>query len=130
MDVDAEGVQQGPPHRAGGNASRGLAGARPLENVARIGEPEFQHAGQVGMPRAYARDALGLEPAGFDLHRSFPVLPVAVLDDERHRGSERPASADAADDARGVLLDLLPLAPAVTTLAAAEVGIDVARGVE
>ena len=82
------------------------------------------------MTGADARDPLRCESPRLHLHRSLPVLPVAVLDDERDRRAERLAAADAADDPGRVVLDLLAFTPPVSTLTAAEVGVDVAGGVE
>ncbi len=117
-------------HRTGGHSSRRLTRACPFEDVTSVAEPELQDPGQVGMARANPCDGIGLEPARLDLHGTFPVLPVAVLDNECHGRSEGLAASHAADDPRCVLLDLLALAAPVTSLAAAQVGIDIARGIK
>ncbi len=49
---------------------------------------------------------------------------VAVCDDERERGPERAAVAQAGEHLDAVLLDLLARAAAVALLAAAQVGVD------
>ena len=49
---------------------------------------------------------------------------VAVAHDERERGAERAAVAETGEHLDLVRLDLLPRAPPVSLLAAAEVGVD------
>ena len=122
--------EESPRHRTGGNPRRGLPRACPLEDVTRIGEAELEDPGEVGVAGADPRDPLGPEPARLHLHRTLPVLPVAVLDDQRHRRAQRLATAHAADDSGGVVLDLLALAAPVTALAPVQVRIDGSPGVE
>jgi hypothetical protein len=49
---------------------------------------------------------------------------VSVADDEGERGSERAPVAEPGEDFDLVLLELLPGAPAVALLAAAQIGVD------
>ena len=122
--------EQRPRHRAGRDPRGGLASAGPLEHVARVVEAVLEDAREVRVPGTNARHPFGLESPRLDLHRTLPVLPVAVLDHQRDRRPERLAAADAADDPGRVVLDLLALSPTVAALAAPKVGVDVARGVQ
>ena len=78
----------------------------------------FHRAGRVA--------ALG-DPAslrGSRAHDMLPVDPVAVLDQPGDRTSERLAQPDAADEARGIGLDLHALATTVSRHAPLQIGID------
>ena len=55
-DADAGGCQQLAGDGAGGDPRRGLARARPLEDVAHVVAAVLGDAGQVGMPRPRPRD--------------------------------------------------------------------------
>jgi len=107
-----------------------LASARALEHVASVTEAVLQHSREVGVPGANARDRFPFESPRLDLHRTLPVLPVAVRDHERDRRAEGPAAADAADDPGRIVLDLLALSPSVSALPAPEVGVEVTSGVQ
>ena len=102
--------QQRLGHGAGGDTGRGLAGARPLEHVAGVGEAVLLHAGEVGVARAHLGERI-LGGAGRRAHLLVPLVaaePLAVLDLDRDRRSERAAVADAADERELVGLEALP----------------------
>ena len=64
---------------------------------------------------------------GIGRHLLVPVLPVAILDDERDRGAEGLPPTNARTDLDLVLLDFHPTAAAVALLAPPEVGVDQQR---
>ena len=55
-DLDPELVEQPPGQGAGGHPRRGLPGAGPLEDVARVEPIVLEHAGEVGVARAGTGD--------------------------------------------------------------------------
>src|ERR1700688_4384289 len=119
MHIDTDRRDQSPAHRAGGHPGRGLASAGALEDIAGVAESIFQDPREVRMTGADPGDPLRCESPRLDLHRSLPVLPVAVLDDQRDRRAESPATADPADDPGDVVLDLLAFTPPMSALTAA-----------
>ena len=91
--------------------------------------PVFQDAGEIGMAGAWQGDRLRPLPVRLALglpgaHAPGPVLVVEVADDERQRGAERVGMPEAREHLDGVGLELLPRAPAVSELAAPQVGVD------
>ena len=71
MDVDADGFEERPADGAGRYPGGGLTRARPLEDVARIGEPELEDPGEIGMTGANPGHGVGLEPADSTCIGSF-----------------------------------------------------------
>src|SRR5207247_10303441 len=79
LDRDPDLREQRLCHGPSGNRHRGLARARPLEGVARVGEPVLHRPGEVGV--AWARKRYRLRPRPFSLafrrppaHAPRPVL--------------------------------------------------------
>jgi hypothetical protein len=130
VDINADRRDERPAHSTGSNPRGRLARAGALEDVAGVIEPVLQDPRKVGVAGAYARHPLGFESARLHLHGSLPVLPVTVRDHEGDRRSKRLATAHAADDLRGVVLDLLTLASPMTTLTATQIGINITGRVE
>ena len=111
-DVDADLRQQRLRNRAGGDRDRSLAGARPLERVARVGEPVLERAREVGVPGPRQRHRLRPLARGLALgrpraHPPLPVGVVAVADDQGERRPERAAVTQAGEHLDRVLLELL-----------------------
>src|SRR5271163_1562258 len=77
------------------------------------------------MAGAGSRHDLGLAAiARVGGHALFPVLVVAILDDESNRAAHRATEADARNDARLVLFDQHAAAAPVALLPAREVVVD------
>ena len=115
-DLDAELLEQPPRQRPGRHPGRRLPGAGPLQDVARVEPVVLEHTRQVGVARPGPRHpaAAQLAPRPLGRHDVFPVGPVAVRDQHRHRGS--PASRPARTPGQPldpVALDLHPRAAAV-----------------
>ena len=113
--------------RAGGDARRGLARRGALEDVAKIAAVVLHPADQIDVPRTRCMHAPLLRLGGVDVphaHRRFPVLEIAIADDDRDRRAERLAAANAADDLDLIVLDLHPPAAPVAVLAPRHVAID------
>ena len=75
--------------RAGGDARRGLAGARALEHVAGVLEAVLLQAGEVGVAGTRQVDLLDALAALPRAHPLDPVLVVAVGDQQRDRAAQR-----------------------------------------
>ncbi len=123
-DLDAQGAQELLGERSRGDARRGLARARALQDVAHVGEPELLEARQVGVARPRQVRLLDLRVDGPGIHPLFPVRVVAVRDQDRDRAAERLSVPDPRPDLDRVALDLHPAATAVAELAARHVAVD------
>ena len=98
---DAERREQLLGQRADRDARGGLARRRAFEHVADVLEVVLQHAGEVGMTGARARDDGRLAAiGGIGRHPLLPILVVAILDDEGDRAAHRAPEADAGDRAQ------------------------------
>ena len=129
-DVDAERLEERLGHRAGGDAGRGLPGARPFEHVAGIGEPVLLHAGEVGVAGADLGQRI-LGGTGRRAHLLVPLVaaePFGVLDLDGDRRAERAAVADAADEGQLVLLETLARAAPVSEASPGHLGLDLLDG--
>src|SRR5690606_20575907 len=106
---------------------RGFTRAGPFEHVADVAVAELPGAGEVGMAgtrRVHADDLLfdlGVDRPG--VHPVFPVLVVAVGDQQRDRAAHRLAVADAGAHLGGVGLDAHASTPSVSQLAAGHVAV-------
>ena len=123
-DLDAELVEQPLGEGARGDPRRGLAGAGALQDVAGVEPVVLEHAGEVGVAGTRSADAAAAQLARLGRlvrHHVFPVGPVAVGDQHRHRRAERLAGADAREPLDGIALDLHARAPAVALHPAGEV---------
>ena len=76
----------------------------------------------LGCGRFKSRRLVGAEWG--DLHHAGPVLPVAVLNQQQDGGAERCTMADAAANARAVLLNRLAGAAAVAALASTHINLE------
>ena len=123
-DRHADRLEELAGEAAGGDAGRRLAGAGPLEHVARVLEAVLEEPREVGVAGARQVDLLDPLPALPRTHPLDPVLVVAVGDEQRDRAAERPAVADAGADLGGVLLDLHPAAAPVAELAPRHVAVE------
>ena len=109
--------------RARRDTGRGLAGRRPLEHVAGVGEAVLLHPGEVGVARAWrGEDRRRL--AGLGRHLPLPFRPLGVRDLDRDRRAERPAVTHAADDDDLVALDAHAGAPPVAEPPSGELDAD------
>ena len=127
--LDLERRQQLLGHRSGGHARRGLTGAGPLQNVARLRKVVLKRSRQVGMARTrrlhrlvFCRVALAHR------QRLVPVLPVAIFNQHGNGRADGVALAHAAQNACVVVLDLHASAAAKALLAAPEFVIDIGLG--
>src|SRR6266568_402352 len=120
-DPHAEAGEELLRERAERDRDGGGARARALEHVAGVVEAVLERAGEVGVAGA----DLGELPAAARVRGDevLPVLVVLVPDDERDRRAEGHAAAQAREELRLVLLDLLACAAPVPLLAAGEVGV-------
>src|SRR5207249_12281337 len=104
-----------------------FAGARALEDVARVVEVVFDDAGEVGVSGSRTSDRffLVLGAVGvFNGQRFGPVLPVLVLEQDRDRRSDGVGVTDAGNDLGAVGLDFHAAAAAVSLLTPPELMID------
>ena len=104
-NLDADLVQQ----RLGQGPRRGprsrFPGARPLEDVAGVGEAVLHHPRQVRV----AGPGLGEHVAGWlalRRHDPLPLGPLRVADDDGDGAAERPPEPHPAEQFQGVPLDL------------------------
>src|SRR2546423_4794227 len=92
-DLDAELFQQQLADRAARHPGHRLAGARPLQDVARVLTVVFERAREIGVPRAGARHPAAppgprsVGPRGPD---GLPVLPLAGPPPHPHRPARPP----------------------------------------
>ena len=112
------------------DARRGLAGARTLEDRARLVEVVLLHADEVGVAGARAGErgaaAAGLlgELDRLGAHHLDPLRPLGVADAQGDRAADAHAVHGRRRERQLVLLELHPRAAAVAELAACEVGLD------
>ena len=126
---DADLVQESFRDRARRNDHRRMTGARALECVSHIVVPVLHDPGEIGMPGARERDRLlalaGRLPLGSPgTHPPRPVLVIAVRHDQRQRRAERASVPEPGQNLDLIGFNLLARAPAVTLLAAREVGLN------
>ena len=110
-------------HRPAGDPGRGLASARPLEDVPDVARFVLLRPDQVRVARPRQMD---LGDGGLHrprVHSLLPVRVVAVGHLERDRAAEGPSVPDAARNLDLVALDLHPAAPAVAELASGEIAV-------
>ncbi len=123
--VNSEWPQKLHRERADRDARRSLTRRRALEHIANIVKIVFEHARQIRVSRTRPRDHLGLARIGrIRGHSFFPVLEIAIGDDERDRTAHRAPEADSRDRTNLVLFDQHPAAAAVAFLAARELMVD------
>jgi hypothetical protein len=107
-----------------GDPRRGLARARALEDVPHVAVVVLEDSGQVGVSRTgTGHGDLRVLVFGTRRHLLRPVLPVAVLDDERDRRPEGLAEPHAGAELGRVLLDLHAAAASVAHHAAPHVDV-------
>ena len=129
-ETDAELAEERAREGAERDAGRRLAGARALEDRARLVEAVLLHADEVGVagPRAGQRGAAAAGLVGeldrLGAHHLDPLGPLGVADAQRDRAAEALAVADAARDRQFVLFELHARAAAVAELATREIGLD------
>ena len=129
-DLDADVRQQRLGDRARGDPRRGLAGTRSFEDVAGVGEPVLLHPGEVGVAGAHLRERC-LGGARRRTHLLVPLVaaePLAVLDLDGDRRTERAAVANAADQREFVGLEALAWPASVAEPATAHLGLDLLDG--
>ena len=107
-----ERLRQRSGHHAGGRLSR----ARSLQHVARVVEPVFLHAREIGVTRARSGQFLRRSPRT-RRHLLLPLRPLGVQDLYRDRRTERSPVAHAPDEANDVALKAHPGASAETETA-------------
>src|SRR5207248_7438622 len=112
--------------RAGSNPRSRFTCRSPLQHITRFAEVVFQRACQIGMtwPRrlhglVFGRVALG------DRQRLLPVLPIAVLDQDRNWGTNGLGVTHAGEKMCAVVLDLHATAAAVALLPPPQLAINV-----
>jgi len=110
---------------AGRHPRRRFPRAGALEHIADVVVAVLEHPRQVGVAGSQTGDRLWRVALGAGRHLLGPVGVVAILEHERDGAADRQATADAAQDAGFVHLDLLSATPAVAALAAAEVAAQV-----
>ena len=121
---DPEGTKQALGDAADGDPRGGLARARALEDVPDVVVVVLEDAGEVGMARTRPGDGdLRVAILGTRRHLLGPVLPVAVLDDERDRRAQRLSEAHTGPQLRRVLLDFHAAAAPVAHHAAPHVDV-------
>src|SRR6266542_5123153 len=118
---DAEAGEELLRERAERHRHRGGPRARALEHVARVVEAVLERAGEIGVPGADLRELAAAARGGRD--DVLPVLVVLVPDDDGDGRAERDAAAQAGEELRLVLLDLLPATAPVPLLAAQQVAV-------
>ena len=126
-DVGAELGEQRLGQRAGGDPGRGLAGAGALEHVAGVVEAVLLHADEIGVAGAGLVERL-LGDAGRGRHLLLPLRPLGVVDHDRHRGAEREAVADPAEELDVVTLEAHARAAAEAEAAAGQLVADLLDG--
>src|SRR5256885_2246495 len=102
--ADPEWSEQLFSQRANGDTRGGLAGRGSFEHVPDICQVVLEHAREVGMTGAWARDRSGFcAVLGIGRHPLLPVFEVAILDDEGDGAANRLAETDTGDGAHLVL---------------------------
>ena len=129
FDCDPELRNERLGHRTCGHDHGSVPRARTLEHIAHVGESMLQGPGEIGMSRPRQRDFRRPLAGRLPLwcpgaHPPLPVLVIPVAHDERERSPERASVAQAGEHLDLVLLELLPGAPAVALLAAAQISVD------
>src|SRR5437667_11595381 len=88
----------------------------------------FDTAGQVSVTRTRNRDWLRRLAVRLYRHHLLPMLPIFILDENADRRPSGKPIANAGNDARAVVLDLLPATAAIALLPLPKNRIDIARG--
>src|SRR5205823_6988794 len=129
-DLHAELFQQHLAHRAAGDPRHRLAGARPLQDVARVLAVVLERTREIGVPGPRAGDlAPPLGAAGVRLgrHHVLPVLPIAIPYEHRDGGAEGLSGAHSREPLDLVRFDFHAGAAAVTAHAPLQLGVDALR---
>src|SRR5881296_440039 len=130
-DFDAELFQQHLAHRAAGDPRHRLAGARPLQDVARVLAVVLERTREIGVPGAWAGDLappLGAAGVRLGCHHVLPMLPVAIPHEHRDGRTERLAGAYPREPLDLVRFDFHAGAAAVAAHAPLQLGVDALRG--
>jgi hypothetical protein len=124
-DPDAERREELLDERPDRDTGRRFARARSLEHVSHVRVVVLEDAGEVRMPwtRTSDRDRR-IAVRGIGRHLLLPVLPIAVLDHERHRRAEGLSPSHARRDRDLVLLDRHATAPPIPLLTPPEIVVD------
>ena len=93
--------------------------------ISRVIGGDLEHAHEVGMAGTWA--SLALQVIGSIAHGSHAVRPVGevvVHDLQRDGRAKRPGEPHTGEDARGIMLDLLPTTTTVAALTTREIAVD------